>query len=128
MFLIARFLFRRTRVMNLLAAVALVYLLWDPSALFDASFQLSFLCVAAIGALAAPLLEPTHRAAGARPARPPRRRARRRIWTRASAQARVEMRLAAETLALWIALPAALGGARRGLDRPRWRFSRSKWP
>ena len=56
LFLIARFLFRRTRVMNLLAAVALFYLMWDPAALFDASFQLSFLCVAAIGALAAPLL------------------------------------------------------------------------
>jgi len=58
LFLIARFLFRRTRVMNLLAAVALAYLMWDPAALFDASFQLSFLSVAAIGALAAPLLEP----------------------------------------------------------------------
>ena len=44
--------------MNLLAAVALIYLVWDPAALFDASFQLSFLSVAAIGALAAPLLQP----------------------------------------------------------------------
>ena len=58
LFLIARFLFRRTQVLNLLAAVALVYALWDPDALFDASFQLSFLSVAAIGALAAPLLSP----------------------------------------------------------------------
>ena len=59
LYLIARFFFRRGRVMNLLAAVALVYLLWDPGQLFDASFQLSFLCVAAIGALAAPLLQAT---------------------------------------------------------------------
>src|SRR6185437_11285365 len=57
LFLAARFLFRRTRIMNVLAAVALVYIMWDPAQLFDASFQLSFLCVAAIGALAAPLLE-----------------------------------------------------------------------
>jgi ComEC/Rec2-related protein len=58
LYLAARFLFRRTRVMNLLAAITIAYLLWDPYQLFDASFQLSFLSVAAIGALAAPLLEP----------------------------------------------------------------------
>ena len=59
LYLIARFFFRRGRVMNLLAAVALVYFVADPGQLFDASFQLSFLCVAAIGALATPLLEAT---------------------------------------------------------------------
>src|SRR5216684_1146854 len=59
LYLIARFFFRRGRVMNLLAAIALVYLVWDPGQVFDASFQLSFLCVAAIGALAAPLLDAT---------------------------------------------------------------------
>ncbi len=101
LFLAARFLFRRTRVMNLLAAIAIGYLLWDPDALFDASFQLSFLSVAAIGALAAPLLEarivPLARGmraisdAAADPHLEPR-----------VAQARVELRLAAETLALWI--------------------------
>src|SRR5262249_16668137 len=57
LYLVARFFFRRGRVMNLLAAVALVYLLFDPAQMFDASFQLSFLCVAAIGALGTPLLE-----------------------------------------------------------------------
>ena len=46
-------------MLNLLAAVALVYLLSDPGELTDASFQLSFLCVAALGALAVPLLEAT---------------------------------------------------------------------
>src|ERR1019366_3746018 len=56
LYLIARFLFRRGRVLNLLAAVAILYVLLDPDALFDASFQLSFLCVAALGALSAPLL------------------------------------------------------------------------
>ena len=49
LYLIARFFFRRGRVLNLLAAVALVYLLSDPGEMGDASFQLSFLCVAALG-------------------------------------------------------------------------------
>jgi competence protein ComEC len=103
LFLIARFLFRRTRILNLLAAVALVYLVWDPAELFDASFQLSFLSVAAIGALAAPLLE-------ARIA--PLARGMRMLGTeidpyldRRVAQARVELRLAAETIALWTRVP-----------------------
>jgi competence protein ComEC len=100
LYLIARFFFRRGRVMNLLAVVALVYLLWDPGQLFDASFQLSFLCVSAIGALAAPLLHATSvplarglRSAGDEGVDPhlePR-----------VAQFRVELRLAAETLSLW---------------------------
>ena len=59
LYLIARFFFRRGRVLNLLAAVAIVFLLWDPGEFADASFQLSFLSVAAIGALAAPLLAAT---------------------------------------------------------------------
>jgi competence protein ComEC len=103
LYLAARFLFRRTRVMNLLAAVALAYLAWDPQQLFDASFQLSFLSVAAIGALAAPLLE-------ARIA--PLARGMRSLDIAADpyleprvAQARVELRLAAETLTLWTRLP-----------------------
>ena len=104
LFLVARFLFRRTRIMNLLAAITLGYLLWDPNQLFDASFQLSFLSVAAIGALAAPLLDariaPLARGmrglsdAGIDPHLEPR-----------VAQARVEMRLAAETLYWWTRLP-----------------------
>ncbi len=105
LYLAARFLFRRGRVMNLLAAVALAYLLSDPEELFDASFQLSFLCVAAIGALAAPLLQATSLplSRGTRdianvdidPHLAPR-----------TAQFRVEMRLAAEAIALWIRAPA----------------------
>lgn len=59
LYLMARFFFRRGRVLNLLAAVAIVFLLWDPGELMDASFQLSFLSVAAIGALAAPFLAAT---------------------------------------------------------------------
>jgi len=104
MYLIARFFFRRGRVMNLLAAVAIAYLLWDPGELLDASFQLSFLSVAAIGALAAPLLEagPTPFARGlkgiADVAADPHLEYR-------VAQFRVELRLAAETLHFWTRLP-----------------------
>lgn len=105
LYLIARHLFRRGRVINLLAAVAIAYMLTDPEELLDASFQLSFLSVAAIGALAAPLLEATSGpyASGLRgvfhhdadPHLPP-----------AVAQLRVEIRLIAETLQLWTRLPA----------------------
>jgi len=117
LYLIARFFFRRTRVMNLLAAVALVYLLFDPAQLADASFQLSFLCVAAIGALAAPILEATSvpYSRGLRdlagidldPHLEPR-----------VAQFRIELRLAAGTISLWTRLPrswilAALAAAAR---------------
>lgn len=104
LFLIARFLFRRTRVLNLLAAVALVYLFLDPDALFDASFQLSFLSVAAIGALAQPLLEP-RLAPLVRGVRSLDDAARDVHLDRSVAAARVELRLAAETLALWARLP-----------------------
>jgi competence protein ComEC len=105
LYLIARFFFRRGRVLNLLAAVALVYILWDPAQMFDASFQLSFLCVAAIGALAQPVLESTSAplARGVRqvanvdmdPYLEPR-----------AAQFRVELRLIAETIALWTRAPS----------------------
>ena len=49
----------RSRVLNILAAVAVAFLLCDPGQLFEASFQLSFAAVAAIGALAAPIVEGT---------------------------------------------------------------------
>ena len=106
LYVIARMLFRKARPLNLLAAVALGLLAWDPGQLFEASFQLSFLAVAAIGALAVPLIE--HHTAmfstGLRaianteidPHLEPR-----------TAQFRVELRLAAETLALWTRLPIA---------------------
>ncbi len=99
-YLVARFFFRRGRVINLLAAVAIAYFLAAPSELFDASFQLSFLSVAAIGALAAPLLEATTGPylsglrgiadLGADVHLAPR-----------VAQLRVEIRLLAEMVALW---------------------------
>jgi len=108
LYTLARACFRRARVMNLLAAVALVYLASDPPQIFEASFQLSFLSVAAIGALAAPLLEMTS-APFARGLRgianadlDPH------IYSHVDprvVQFRVELRLAAETLWLWTRLP-----------------------
>jgi competence protein ComEC len=59
LYLAARYFYRRGRVLNLLAAVAMVYLICDPRQIYEAGFQLSFLAVAAIGALAIPALEAT---------------------------------------------------------------------
>ena len=59
LYLAGRYFFRRRRLMNLLAAVGLGYLIYDPGQMFESSFQLSFLSVAAIAALAVPLLERT---------------------------------------------------------------------
>ena len=104
LYLIGRFFFRRGRALNLLAVIAFLYVCFDPGQLFDPSFQLSFLSVAALGAVAAPILE---RTSG--------------LYTRATrfihdrnydlhipreaASARVEMRLIAETVALWTRVP-----------------------
>ena len=59
LFLAARHFYRRGRILNLLAAVAIAYLLFDPSQLFEASFQLSFLAVLTLATLGIPLIEST---------------------------------------------------------------------
>ena len=51
--------FRERRMLNLLAAVALFFLVLDPPQLFDPSFQLSFLAVAFLAVFAIPLMERT---------------------------------------------------------------------
>lgn len=104
LYLAARFFFRRARVLNLAAAFAIVYLLWKPDELIDASFQLSFLSVIAIAALAAPLIETTFGPLSAAtrgiadtaidPHLSPR-----------ATQFRVELRLAAETIQYWTGIP-----------------------
>ncbi len=55
----ARYLSRRTRLLNLLAAIALAFLVFDPTQLFEPAFQLSFLAVASIAVLASPVIEGT---------------------------------------------------------------------
>jgi competence protein ComEC len=110
LFMIAGYFYRERRVMNLLAAVAMAFLLFDPEQLFDASFQLTFLAVAFLAVFAAPLIQATSGplARGLRDLGdvgrdlhlPPR-----------AAQFRIEMRLLAETLRLWTRMPAAVGRA-----------------
>ena len=107
LYLAARFFFRRTRPLNLLAAIAIVYLLCDPGELFDASFQLSFLSVAALSALALPFVE-THWGPLARGLRGIAQSDADAHLEPRAAQLRVEIRLLAETLHLWLRLP--LGG------------------
>ena len=56
-FLIARLLSRQRNSLNALGAAALVVLVWSPRALFEASFQMTFLAVVAIAGIAMPLGE-----------------------------------------------------------------------
>jgi len=107
LFLIASYFFRRTRILNILAAVGIAYLLFVPDELFDPSFQLSFLSAAAIAAFAIPAME--------RVTEPLRQAVKRFDQLRYDPQVemraaswRVEFRLLAETFRLWTPLsPAA---------------------
>jgi competence protein ComEC len=57
--LLARLMFRRVQILNTLAVAALLVLLKRPSALVEASFQLSFLAALIIGGIALPLVDAT---------------------------------------------------------------------
>ena len=69
--LIASLAHRRRRLLNVVAGTALCFLLVDPELLLEAGFQMSFLAVAAIAGIGAPLLERTVE---------PYRRALRDVW------------------------------------------------
>jgi competence protein ComEC len=56
-FLLARLLTRDRNVLNALGAAAMAVLVLSPSALFEASFQMTFLAIVAIGGIAIPLGE-----------------------------------------------------------------------
>ena len=58
--MICCYFYRERRALNLLAAIALGFLVCDPEQLFESSFQLSFLAVAFLGAFATPLLSLIH--------------------------------------------------------------------
>ncbi len=105
LFLIGRFFYRRQSGVNLLAAVAIGFLVLDPEQLFEPSFQLSFLAVAFIVLFAAPLLERTT-APLARGMGGLRDTGRDRHLEPRVAQFRVEMRLIIETLRLYTRIPA----------------------
>lgn len=104
LFVVGRYFYRRGQLLNLLAAVAIGFAVFDPEQMFEASFQLSFLSVAAIGALAVPVLERTSAPLGrgltglAEVDRDPRLEPR-------VAHFRVELRLLAETVSLWTRIP-----------------------
>ena len=115
LFMICGYFYRERRLMNLLASVALGFLVIDPEQLFDASFQLTFLAVGFLGAFAAPLIQATSQPLAralsdlgdtARDLHLPPR----------AAQFRVEMRLLAETLRLATRLP--LRAARIAITLP----------
>jgi competence protein ComEC len=102
---LARCFFREGRLLNILAAVALIFVIADPEQLFDASFQLSFLAVALIGAFVVPALEATSGplARGLVDLNDPKKDVR---LSPKSAQFRVEMRLLANTFSLILGIPA----------------------
>jgi competence protein ComEC len=56
-FLITRLLSRERNSLNALGAAALAVLVWSPRALFEATFQMTFLAVVAIAGIAVPLGE-----------------------------------------------------------------------
>ena len=108
-FLLARFFFREARLLNVLSATGILYLIYDPRELFDASFQLSFACVAAIGAF----VEPVARVSSARygPALKVITDPWRGLRLPAVAQAfRLELRLLAETIWLWTGISQLWAG------------------
>jgi competence protein ComEC len=108
LYAIGRFFFREGRILNILAAVALLFIVVDPEQLFDASFQLSFLAVALIGAFVVPALNATSGplARGLAGLEDEKRDLR---MAPKSAQFRVEMRLLARTLTLATGLPERAG-------------------
>jgi competence protein ComEC len=110
LFMIAGYFFRRRRIMNLVAAVALGFLLLDPEQLFEASFQLTFLAVGFLAAFAQPAIAATSGPLMAGLRDLPDRGRDLHMHPRA-AQFRIEIRLLAETLhaPLWVvAWPARL--------------------
>lgn len=104
LYLVGTYFYRRRRLLNILAAIAVAFLVLDPDQLFDASFQLSFLSVAMIGAVAIPLIQHTSHPyeTGLRSLADAGRDLH---LVPKVAQFRIELRLMAETLACWSRLP-----------------------
>lgn len=104
LYLVASLAFRRSRPLNLLALVALLFLAWDPGQLLDASFQLSFLAVLAITGIAIPLQQALFGAWPAVAGNLPDTGSDLRLPAKV-AEARVELRLLARALHLATRLP-----------------------
>lgn len=107
LFVLGRSLYRERRILNLLAAVAIGFLVLDPEEILDASFQLSFLSVGVIAIFAVPWIDATSG---------PLVKGLSGLWDTGrdlhisprAAQFRVELRLLCETLELCARLPRAL--------------------
>jgi competence protein ComEC len=104
LFLVASYFYRQRRLLNLLAAVAIAFLVVDPQQLFEPSFQLTFLAVGFLGALAVPLIQRTSGPLVYGLAHLDEKERDRRMPPRV-AQFRVEMRLLSETLQVWTQWP-----------------------
>ncbi|MBZ2178751.1 MAG: ComEC/Rec2 family competence protein [Acidobacteriota bacterium] len=104
LFSLCRFWYRDPRILNFLAVIAITVLALDPGQLFEASFQLTFLSVAAIASLADPLFEQNSRplARGLAELEDWRQDLRKPF---AIAAFRVETRLFAHTVSLWTNVP-----------------------
>src|SRR5205823_6001601 len=58
-YLVSRLFYRQRAELNAIGTAALIILVWSPTSLFEASFQLTFLAVVAIAGLGLPLLQHT---------------------------------------------------------------------
>lgn len=106
MFGVGRIFYREGRLLNVLAGVALFFILFDPEQILSASFQLSFVSVALIGAFVVPALNTTSGRFGN--ALDMVQDVKRDIRLEpAAAQLRVELRLLIEMLTLFL-IPAAI--------------------
>ena len=96
-FAVGRLFFRRTRMLNIVAAVGICFLLLDPDCLFDASAQLSFLSVALIAVFVVPVIERTSGAVAGSLGDAPSM-----SLPRKAAQLRVELNLAIKSLTILV--------------------------
>jgi competence protein ComEC len=58
-YLLTRLLYRERAIVNAIGTAALVLLIYDPRQILTPSFQMTFLCVLIVGAIAVPILERT---------------------------------------------------------------------
>jgi competence protein ComEC len=107
---VAGIFYREGRLLNILAGVAILFLIADPEQLFDPSFQLSFLAVALIGAFVVPVLDATSGPLSGGLSALGEERRDPRLAPR-SAQFRLEMRLLATTLTMLTRLPIRVSQA-----------------
>lgn len=108
LFALGSLFFRDRRLLNILAGVALFFLVLDPDQVFDPSFQLSFLAVAFLAVFAVPIIErfsePLAKAAQDLGDRD------RDVYLAAPVSShRVELRLYAQTISALLRLPATAG-------------------